>query len=70
MWQYSFSIDIVIIKLNQRSTIFTDADILKTVSEEVNGLLKGDPKLEREEHQKLRQRLDAYLKLSYEKLNL
>lgn len=50
--------------------IFTDADILKSVSEEVNALLEEDPKLRKEEHQDLKRRLDAYLERSYEKLNL
>ncbi|MCI8659989.1 MAG: ATP-dependent DNA helicase RecG [Lachnospiraceae bacterium] len=50
--------------------IFTDANLLKTVSEEVKELIKKDPGLEREENQGLRQRLEAYLGKSYEKLNL
>lgn len=50
--------------------IFTDADVLKTVSEEVNVLLAHDPELTAEEHLELRRRLDAYLDKSYEKLNL
>lgn len=50
--------------------IFTDANILKTVSEEVDLLLKRDPELEAEEHRELKRRLDSYLARSYEKLNL
>lgn len=50
--------------------IFTDANLLKTVSEEVNRMLEYDPELEREEHQELRRRLDGYLDQSYGKLNL
>lgn len=50
--------------------IFTDADLLKTVSEEVNRLLEQDPLMERESNRELKKRLDAYLEQSYEKLNL
>lgn len=50
--------------------IFTDANLLKTVSEEVDRMLHEDPMLEHEEHQALRERLEAYLGRSYEKLNL
>lgn len=50
--------------------IFTDADILKTVSEEVNELLERDPMIEEEEHRELKRWLDRYLEHSYEKLNL
>lgn len=50
--------------------IFTDADILKTVSEEVDLLLAQDPNLEAEEHQELKRRLRRYLEKSYDKLNL
>lgn len=50
--------------------IFTDANLLKTVSEEVNGLLSEDPELEREEHRELQKRLARYLDQSYGKLNL
>lgn len=50
--------------------IFTDADLLKTVSEEVDGLLDRDPELMDGEHRELRRRLDTYLEASYEKLNL
>lgn len=50
--------------------IFTDANILKTVSEEVNRLLEEDPNLEQEPHQELRRRLDSFLEKSYERLNL
>lgn len=50
--------------------IFTDANLLKTVSEEVNRMLGQDPELELEEHRELRRRLDGYLDKSYGKLNL
>lgn len=50
--------------------IFTDANILKAVSEEVNGLLAEDPELLMDEHFELKQRLEVYLKKSYDNLNL
>lgn len=50
--------------------IFTDANLLKTVSEEVNRILERDPNLEQEEYRALRERLDVYLSKSYDKLNL
>lgn len=50
--------------------IFTDAPILKQVSEEADRLLSEDPELCMEEHRVLGQRLKAYLEHSYEKLNL
>lgn len=50
--------------------IFTDANILKAVSEEVNKLLEEDPTLEKEEHQPLKQRMEQYLSRSYDRLNL
>lgn len=50
--------------------VFTDANLLKTVSEEVNQMLDVDPELEREEHQLLKNRLDVYLSKSYGQLNL
>ncbi|MEG2349634.1 MAG: ATP-dependent DNA helicase RecG [Hungatella sp.] len=50
--------------------IFTDAAILKTVSEEVNQLLSDDPELESEEHAELKKKLDHYLEKSYDRLNL
>lgn len=50
--------------------IFTDANILKAVSEEVNGLLAEDPELLMDEHFELKQRLEVYLKMSYDNLNL
>ena len=50
--------------------IFTDANLLKTVSEEVNRLLDADPELEMEEHRDLKEKMDRYLSQSYEKLNL
>ena len=50
--------------------IFTDANLLKTVSEEVNLLFKEDPELEKEEHQELKFKLQEYLEKSYDKLNL
>ena len=50
--------------------IFTDADILKTVSEKVKVLLEEDPLLEQEQHRELQKRLNQYLEKSYENLNL
>ncbi|MGL5436685.1 MAG: ATP-dependent DNA helicase RecG [Lachnospiraceae bacterium] len=50
--------------------IFTDANLLKTVSKEVDALMAADPQLECEEHRQLRLRLDAYLDKGYGKLNL
>ena len=50
--------------------IFTDAKVLKTVSEEVNRLLAADPDLSMPEHGELKRRLDQYLERSYDKLNL
>ncbi len=50
--------------------IFTDANILKSVSEEVNLLLDRDPELEEEGHVELKRRLTDYLGQNYEKLNL
>lgn len=50
--------------------IFTDADILKTVSEEVKGLMDQDPLLESGENRELKRKLDQYLAQSYKKLNL
>lgn len=50
--------------------IFTDANLLKTVSEEVNKILEYDPELELEEHRELQRRLDGYLDKSYGKLSL
>ena len=50
--------------------IFTDANLLKTVSEEVDRMLEEDPELNREEHQELKRRLNRYLEHSYDKLNL
>ncbi len=50
--------------------IFTDANILKNVSEEVTALLERDKDLAMEEHRELKRRLEEYLERSYEKLNL
>ena len=50
--------------------IFTDAPLLKSVSEEVNQLLDQDPELSRPEHQELKQKLDSYIVKKYEQLNL
>ncbi|EXG86674.1 ATP-dependent DNA helicase RecG [Clostridium sp. ASBs410] len=50
--------------------IFTDANLLKTVSEEVKRLFHVDPELEKEEHQELKGKLQEYLEKSYDKLNL
>ncbi len=41
--------------------IFTDAEILKTASEEADRLLSEDPQLSREENRELKRRLDDYL---------
>lgn len=50
--------------------IFTDADILKRVAQEVKELMDQDPLLEREEHMELKRKLDVYLERKLEKLNL
>ena len=50
--------------------IFTDAGVLKKVSEEVTRLLAADPDLSMPEHRELKRRLDQYLERSYDKLNL
>ncbi len=50
--------------------IFTDANLLKTVSEEVNRLYLEDPELKLEKHRELRNKLQEYLEKSYDKLNL
>ncbi|HIT63067.1 MAG TPA: ATP-dependent DNA helicase RecG [Candidatus Ventrimonas merdavium] len=50
--------------------IFTDANLLKTVSQEVNAMLDKDPELERPEHQALKEKMARYLSRSYERLNL
>ena len=50
--------------------IFTDANILKSVSDEVNSLMDANPQLEGEEFAELRRRLEVYLRKSYDKLNL
>ncbi len=50
--------------------IFTDANLLKTVSEEVKRIFTEDPELEKEEHQELKRKLKEYLEKSYDKLNL
>ena len=50
--------------------IFTDANILKRVSEEVDRLLDLDPQLELEEHKELKRKIEDYLGTNYEKLNL
>lgn len=50
--------------------IFTDANILKTVSDEVKLLFDQDPELEKEEHLELRKKMQEYLEKSYDKLNL
>lgn len=50
--------------------VFTDANLLKTVSEEVDALLDANPLLEGEEFAPLKHRLEIYLNRSYEKLNL
>ena len=50
--------------------IFTDAGLLKKVSEEVSQILDEDPALEREDNRELKKRLDVYLEKSYGRLNL
>jgi ATP-dependent DNA helicase RecG len=50
--------------------IFTDANILKTVSDEVDELLAEDPELTSEEHVELNKKLQIYLEKSHNKLNL
>ena len=50
--------------------IYTDAGLLKTVPEEVNRILDEDPTLEGEEYAALKERLEASLSQSYERLNL
>lgn len=50
--------------------IFTDAELLKSASREVNRLLDLDPGLEQEEHQELKKKIEAYLKDRYDQLNL
>lgn len=50
--------------------IFTDADLLKTVSEEVREILDADPDLSGEENRELGKRLGEYLEESYSRLNL
>lgn len=50
--------------------IYTDASLLKTVSEEVNRILDEDPTLEGEEYAALKELLEASLSQSYERLNL
>ena len=50
--------------------IFTDANILKSVSEEADALLLADPELNEADHMELKKRLQAYVNHSYERLNL
>lgn len=50
--------------------IFTDANILKSVSEEADTLLSADPELNEADHLELKKRLQAYVNHSYERLNL
>ena len=50
--------------------IYTDAGLLKTVSEEVNRILDENPTLEGEEYAALKERLEANLSQNYERLNL
>ena len=50
--------------------IFTDANILKSVSEEADALLSEDPELNEADHMELKKRLEVYLNHSYERLNL
>ena len=50
--------------------IFTDANLLKQVSEEVNAILDKDPGLEGEEYRELKQKIEQYLGDREEHLNL
>lgn len=50
--------------------IYTDADLLKEVSEEVGRLMKEDPELALEENGELKKYMDAYLEKSYASLCL
>lgn len=50
--------------------IFTDANILKQVSLEVDALLDADPLLEREEHKELKRKTEDYLGTACGRLNL
>ena len=50
--------------------IFTDADILKTVSEEVKEMTRQDPMLKGEEYGALRERMEQYLGAGMEQVNL
>ncbi|WP_349674229.1 ATP-dependent DNA helicase RecG [Lacrimispora sp.] len=50
--------------------IFTDANLLKTVSEEVKHIFSEDPDLEKEENTELGRKLGEYLEKSYDRLNL
>jgi ATP-dependent DNA helicase RecG len=50
--------------------IFTDANLLKTVSEEVKHIFSEDPDLEKEENAELSRKLSEYLEKSYDRLNL
>lgn len=50
--------------------IFTDANLLKTVSEEVKHIFSEDPDLEKEENAELGRKLSEYLEKSYDRLNL
>ena len=50
--------------------IFTDADVLKTVSEEVKEIIREDPMLEGEEYRALGERMEQYLGAGMERVNL
>ena len=50
--------------------IFTDANLLKTVSEEVKHIFSEDPDLVKEENAELSRKLSEYLEKSYDRLNL
>ncbi len=50
--------------------IFTDADVLKTVSEEVKEIIREDPMLEGEEYRVLGERMEQYLGAGMERVNL
>lgn len=50
--------------------IFTDANLLKTVSDEVKHIFSEDPDLKKEENTELNRKLSEYLEKSYDRLNL
>lgn len=50
--------------------IFTDANLLKTVSDEVKHIFSEDPDLKKEKNTELNRKLSEYLEKSYDRLNL